>query len=90
MTIPRKGDRFTVTPHRLPHGPRCGRWHCEVTGSVFDDNMVTVQEIKPVAGRWERGMSTCVFISALIPLDHDVDLFGDPVEKRKTRPARGS
>lgn len=37
-----------------------------------------VQEIEPGKGGWCHRMSTAVPVAALVPLEVQVDLFGDP------------
>jgi hypothetical protein len=77
---PAPGETFTVTPHKLPHGDRCGRWHCIVTGPArVTPGAWLVREIKADGDRWQPGMSTCVFESALVTLEVQTDLFGNPV-----------
>jgi hypothetical protein len=73
-----EGELYTVSPHVLPHGAKCGTWHCRIT-SVGADGKATAQQMKIVDGRWRPSMSTCVFVSALRPLAVQLDLFGDPV-----------
>jgi hypothetical protein len=73
------GERYTVTPHKTPHGTPSGRWHCEVKSPArVTEGAWIVWQIEPDNGRWRRRMSTCVFASALVPLEVQVDLFGDP------------
>lgn len=40
-----RGDLVTVTPHLLPHGLECGRWHCIVLSEPRADGQVCVAEI---------------------------------------------
>lgn len=80
-----KGAMFTVLPHKLPHGPSCGRWHCRILGSP-QDGKCTAQQMKIENGRWSRGMSTRIYIAFLTDLEVQLDLFGDPVTNtKKTR-----
>ncbi len=80
---PERGGLYTVTPHRMYDGSKtgfqCGRWHCRTKGSVFGDDLITVQQMKIVGGQWKPAMSTAVPVAALVPLEVDVDLFGNPI-----------
>lgn len=89
---PAKGEMYTVIPHRMYDGSKtgsqCGAWHCRVKGHAFDSRItvgewagrevVAVQEMKIVDGRWKPAMNTCVQVDKLGPLAVQVDLFGDP------------
>ncbi|MCW2768520.1 MAG: hypothetical protein JWO11_4479 [Nocardioides sp.] len=80
---PAVGEMYTVVPHMLPHGDRCGTFHCRVTSGPRDGKAI-VQQMKIDGQRWKPSMSTCVFITALRPLEVQVDLFGDPSPVRGT------
>lgn len=78
--IPPVGELVTVEPHLMVDGKtRCGRWngrvrsHCRVS-----QDWVWVQEIRPVGGTWKRGMTTQARIDRLVPIEMDLDLFGNP------------
>lgn len=73
-----RGEMYTVAPHVLPHGPHNpGGWHCRTT-SDERDGKVAVQEMRLDGTRWRPGMHTFVYVTALMPLVVQVDLFGDP------------
>lgn len=86
MTAPAEGELYTVVPHRMPDGSKtgllCGRWHCRVKGDGFDASdgtrRITVQEMKVDGGRWKPAIHTAVPIAALVPLEVQLDLFGNP------------
>ncbi|MCY1141361.1 hypothetical protein OWR29_25465 [Actinoplanes sp. Pm04-4] len=79
MTIT-PGDLFTVTAHKLPHGPRCGDgWHCRVIGPArLTPDVWNVREVTVDGDTWQDGMSTDVWAHALRPLEVQTDLFGNP------------
>lgn len=86
---PQPGDMFTVTPHRLPHGPlNPGGWHCRITGDERD-GAVVVQEMKFYGVEWRPGMSTRVRVDALVPLAVQLDLFGVQIPPTRTLAASG-
>jgi hypothetical protein len=85
-----RGEMFTVTAHRLPHGADCGGgWHCRITGDERDGK-VPVQQMKPDGDQWRPSMSTLVYVAALRPHAVQVDLFGNPAppDASQRRPAR--
>lgn len=77
------GEMFTLAADGVAHAPRNpGGWHCRVTGAVFGDGLVSVQEMKIDGSRWRPAMRTTVLVSALRPLAVQTDLFGDPEHER--------
>lgn len=78
--MPAVGELVTVEPHVMADGKtRCGRWNGRVRSHCRKSlEWVRVQEIRPVGGAWERGMTTQARIDHLGPIEVDVDLFGNP------------
>jgi hypothetical protein len=79
MSAPAIGEMYTVTPFRAHDGTMLGRWHCRITGARPGAGHVCAQQITPAdGGGWRNRMSTMVPVGALVPLEVQVDLFGDP------------
>ena len=75
---PAKGELYTVVQHTVPHGAEVGRFHCLVLGEVRDGRVHICQMKIGDDGKWRRSMQTSVYASALVPLEVQLDLFGDP------------
>jgi hypothetical protein len=77
-TAPAVGEMYTVTPHVVPHGAQVGRFHCLVLGGERDGKVHICQMKIGDDGKWRRSMQTVVYSTALVPLEVQLDLFGEP------------
>jgi hypothetical protein len=76
---PAVGDLVTVLPHKMPGVGLCGRWHGRVRSRCrISTDQLWVQEVKPAGHVWEMGMTAQARIDRLVPIELDVDLFGNP------------
>jgi hypothetical protein len=77
---PEIGTLVTVEPHLMADGKtHCGRWHGRVRSLCRkSQDWIWVQQVRPVGGAWEPGMTTQARIDRLVPIEVQLDLFGAP------------
>jgi hypothetical protein len=81
---PEVGDLVTVLPHRqFATRLMMGRWHGRVRDlCLVHTDWVWVQQVRRDGDAWRPGMTTQARIDHLVPIEVDIDLFGNPVGAR--------
>lgn len=77
---PQVGDLVTVLPHKMICGAwTCGRWHGRIRSYCRNSTQwIWVQQVREVDGAWKPGMTTQARIDKLVPIEVQLDLFGQP------------